>query len=403
MGDFYQNGLVTTLHNLRTRPYEDLERELVEFSEERPLALILPSLYSELQKPALANILDVLAKVPYLNQIIIGLDRANEEQFKHAKEYFSRLPQHHRVIWNDGPRMRNLEKRLDEQGLAPGERGKGHNVWFCFGYFLASEKAEAVALHDCDITTYKRDMLARLLYPVANPNLTYRFCKGYYFRANQNKLNGRVTRLLVTPLLRALKKIFGSVNYIEYLDSFRYPLAGEFSMRTDVVKHMRIPNDWGVEIGVLSEVHRNISPNRICQVDIADTYDHKHQPVSENDPRKGLSRMSTEICLAIYRKLASDGEVFSSETFRSLKSTYFRIALDIVEQYYADAILNGLNLDRHDEEKTVELFTQSVVNAGEQFITRPMQSPMIPSWKRVSSAIPNFLNELHEAVEIDSH
>ena len=44
MGDFYQNGIITTLHNLASRPLEELERELVGFSRQRPMGLILPSL-----------------------------------------------------------------------------------------------------------------------------------------------------------------------------------------------------------------------------------------------------------------------------------------------------------------------------------------------------------------------
>ncbi|KFF65154.1 hypothetical protein IW01_18330 [Pectobacterium brasiliense] len=43
-------------------------------------------------------------------------------------------------------------------------------VWFCVGYTLASRRSDCVALHDCDIVTYDRAMLARLLYPVANPH-----------------------------------------------------------------------------------------------------------------------------------------------------------------------------------------------------------------------------------------
>ena len=86
---------------------------------------------------------------------------------------------------------------LKEHDLAPEQPGKGRNVWYCFGYTLASGRAKAVALHDCDITTYKREMLARLIYPVANPHFGYKFCKGYYARVADNKLNGRVCRLLV--------------------------------------------------------------------------------------------------------------------------------------------------------------------------------------------------------------
>ena len=250
MADFYQNGVVTTLHNLASRSTEALEAELLRFSQKRPMALILPSLFSELEGPALGHIVDELTNVPYLSEIVIGLDRANLDQYRHAQGFFSRLPQHHRILWNDGPRLKAIDEELQALDLAPKELGKGRNVWYCMGYILASNKAESVALHDCDIITYNRDLLARLIYPVANPQFNYEFCKGYYARVADGKINGRVSRLLVTPLLRALKRTLGDNEYIEFMDSFRYPLAGEFSFRRDVLNDIRIPSDWGLGIGV---------------------------------------------------------------------------------------------------------------------------------------------------------
>jgi glucosyl-3-phosphoglycerate synthase len=402
MGDFYQNGIITTLHNLVRRPVEDLEAELMSFREARSMSLVLPSLYSELEGPALKNIVHELGKVPYLDQVVIGLDRANEEQYRHALAYFSALPQNFKVLWNEGPRLRNIDLKLREQNLAPTEMGKGRNVWYCFGYVLASGVSKSVALHDCDILTYSRDLVARLIYPVANPGFNYMFCKGYYARVADGKMNGRVSRLLVTPLIRALKKVCGPNDFLDYLDSYRYPLAGEFSFRTDVINDLRIPSDWGLEIGVLSEMKRNYATNRLCQVDIADVYDHKHQELSPEDASKGLSKMSMDIAKALFRKLATNGEIFSNEKFRTIKASYFRIALDFVETYQNDAIINGLTFDRHKEEKAVELFAQNVMRAGAYFLDNPMDTPFIPSWNRVTSAIPDIKEQLLEAVELDN-
>ena len=401
MGDFYQNGIITTLHNLSNRSLQDLEQELVTFSATRPMGLILPSLHSELAGNALPGIVDELAQVPYLAEIVIGLDRADESQYREALTFFSRLPQHHRVLWHDGPRLQALDARLHEQGLAPRELGKGRNVWYCMGYMLANNRSESVALHDCDIVTYNRSLLARLIYPVAHPRFNYEFCKGYYARVADGKINGRVSRLLVTPLLRALKKSLGDLEYIEYMDSFRYPLAGEFSFRRDVLNDILIPSDWGLEIGVLSEMYRNYAKNRLCQVDIADIYDHKHQSLSATDDSGGLSKMSIDIAKALFRKLATRGVTFNSELFRSLKATYYRLALDFVETYHNDAVMNGMTLDIHAEEQAVELFAENIIKAGEAFLDSPMERPFIPSWSRVISAIPDVLEQLSTAVEAD--
>lgn len=402
MADFHQNGLVTTLHNLANRPLEALEADLLRFSQKRPMALILPSLFSELEGPALSNILEHIKDVPYLDQIVIGLDRADESQYRFALDFFSRLPQHHRVLWNEGPRLQAVDKELQKLGLAPKELGKGRNVWYCMGYILASNRSESVALHDCDILTYDRELLARLIYPVAHPQFNYEFCKGYYARVAGGKINGRVSRLLVTPLIRALKLTVGSSEYLEFMDSFRYPLAGEFSFRRDVLNDIRIPSDWGLEIGVLSEMHRNYSNNRLCQADIAETYDHKHQDLSLNNDQGGLSKMSIDITKALIRKLATQGTTFNIETFRTIKATYFRLALDFIETYHNDAVMNGLTLDIHSEEKAVEMFASNIMKAGQSFLDNPMETPFIPSWNRVTSAMPDVLERIKEAVELDT-
>nr|WP_320015399.1 glycosyl transferase [uncultured Desulfobacter sp.] len=401
MGDFHQNGIITILHNLSRQPVEVLESQLNKFSKKRPLGLVLPSLFSELEGPALAHIVEELAKVTYLDQIVIGLDRATEDQYRHALKFFSRLPQHHRILWNDGPRLKAIDKKLAQMELAPTEPGKGRNVWYCFGYVLASGLVDAVALHDCDILTYERSLLARLIYPVAHPDFTYKFCKGYYARFTESKVNGRVSRLLVSPLLSTLKKICSSSESLDYLESFRYPLAGEFSMDTDVLEDLRMPTDWGLEVGILYEMKRNYSLNRICQVDIADTYDHKHQPLSLENVDAGLSKMSIDIAKAIFKKLATEGEVFTAETFRTIKATYYRQALDFVEIYHNDALMNGLNLDRHKEEKAVELFAENILAAGNNFLEEPNITPFIPAWNRIKSAFTDIMDELKDAVEKD--
>lgn len=403
MGDFHQHGIITSLHQLNQRPLEKIEEDLHAFRGHTPLGLILPSLYSELEGPALSNIVDELSKVSYLDQIVVGLDRANEEQFRHALKFFDRLPVTPDILWNDGPRLQEIDKILLDKGLAPLELGKGRNVWYMFGYILASQKAKAVAIHDCDITTYDRSMLANLIYPVAHPAFSYKFCKGYYARIANNTMNGRVCRLLVTPLLRALGKVCKPSEFLQYLDSFRYPLAGEFALTNDVIADIRIPSDWGLEMGVLSEMHRNYATNQICQVDIADIYDHKHQDLSTEDKTKGLSRMSSDIAKSLYRKMATQGEIFTPEKIRTIKAAYYRIALDLIDSYQNDALMNGLKYDVHKEGQAVDLFAENIIEAGNEFLDpeKSMDTPFMPSWKRVRSAVPDIMERLCEAVRKD--
>ena len=402
MGDFSQNGIVANLHDFSTRTTDQIEKDLEKFSKTRPMELILPCLYSELEGDALPKIVNEISKTKYLNHIIIGLDKANKLQAKKAWKFFKKLKVPFSILWNDGPKLKKLDKELKKIDLAPKQMGKGRNVWYCIGMAIARDEARSVALHDCDIKTYDRRLLAKLFYPVENPLFNYEFCKGYYPRIADNRMHGRVARLLVNPLLTAMEKTIGKSDYIDFMKSFKYPLAGEFSFRRNILPELRISSDWGIEIAILSEMQRNYSSNNICQVELADNYDHKHQILSIKDSSKGLSKMSIDIIKTLVRKLATQGYSFSKETFRSIKATYYRSALDLIDIYRSDAQMNGLKFDSHNEEKTVELFALNIMKAGELFFESPMDTPFIPTWHRVKSAIPDFLDRFKESVHKDN-
>src|SRR6185295_3480798 len=171
MSDFHQNGAVAVLHRLGRANAQILETELERYATINPIALVLPSLYSELERPALQGIVEVLRTIGYLNEIVISLDRASPLEFRLAKLFFSVLPQRVRVIWNDGPRIQELLALLESQEVDIGHQGKGRGCWMAFGYVLARHKSKVIALHDCDILSYDRNYLTRLCYPLASPNL----------------------------------------------------------------------------------------------------------------------------------------------------------------------------------------------------------------------------------------
>jgi glucosyl-3-phosphoglycerate synthase len=401
MSDFYQTGIITTLHQLGKPSLERLETELLRFSKIKPVALVLPALYSEFEGPAMPGIIQELTKVKYLNEIVVALDQASVQELQRVRELMAAIPTELRIIHNNGKRITEVYETLARNGLDVGQPGKGRSAWLAYGYVLARGRSDVIALHDCDIVTYNRELLARLCYPVANPYLDFVFCKGFYSRVS-NKMNGRVTRLLVTPLVRSIQQLVGQHHFLTFLDSFRYPLAGEFCMTTDLARVNRIPWDWGLEVGSLAEVHRNYSPRRVCQVDIAATYEHKHQALSPDDAGKGLKKMAVDICKSIFRTLASEGVVFSDGLFKSLLVTYLRQAEDTLLKYEADAMINGLDFDRHEEAKAVETFTNAIGLAAQIFMENPMSTPLIPNWNRVVSAIPDIFEMLKMAVEEDS-
>ena len=401
MSDFFQTGALATLHRLGKQDVPRLERELVDYSGENPVALILPCHVRELGTPALNRIARELSQVKYLAQIVVGVDQATRRQWKRACNFFRKLPQKPVLLWNDGPRIQKLYSKLADAELDPGPGGKGRNVWTCFGYVLASEKARMVAVHDCDIVNYTRELLARLCYPVAHPSLGFDFCKGYYARFT-TKLNGRVMRLLLTPMLRALRSMLGPQPFLVYIDTYRYPLAGEVAMDVDLVRRVRIPYDWALEIGMLAEVFRNASPRAICQSELCDSYEHKHQDVSPRDTQKGLNKMAVDITKSLFRRMAAEGIRVDTGLIDTLLSAYMKQAEDTLRFYAADATINGLTFPRHEEESAVATFARSIQIAGKAFLEDPLWSPLIPNWNRVQSALPNFLDELNEAVRLDN-
>lgn len=402
MSDFFQTGAIATLHRLGTPDLARMERELGEFAAETPIALVLPCHVRELGTKALKGIARELRSVRYLSQVVVGIDGARGvREWRKARTFFRQLPQQPVLLWNDGPRIQALYRELEEAELSPGPTGKGRNAWTCLGYVLASERARMVALHDCDIVTYGREMLARLCYPVAHPSLGFDFCKGYYARVS-GRLNGRVMRLLVTPLVRALKSLIGPHPFLVYLDSFRYPLAGEVSMDIDLVRRVRIPHDWALEVGTLAEVLRNAAPRAICQSELCDNYDHKHQELSPRDRDRGLNRMAVDVTRAVFWRMAAEGIKLDSGLFDTLLSTYLRQAEDTLRYYAADAAINGLEYPRHEEEKAVAMFVRCIQGAARSFLEDPLGSPLIANWNRVQSALPDFLERLNLAVRADN-
>jgi glucosyl-3-phosphoglycerate synthase len=398
MADFFQNGIITTLHRLGCEPLEQLEARLEYHARSQPVALVLPCLITELEAPALREIVRQLARVRYFEQIVIALGRADRGQFEDALRFFAPLGSACRVLWIESPEVQACIQLLAENGLDIGGPGKGRATWLSFGYVLACNRARVIALHDCDITTYDRSLPARLCYPLVDPNLGYEYAKGYYARVT-DRLHGRVTRLFLTPLLRALEQLVGYIPLLAYLDSFRYPLAGEFALRADLARSVRIPGDWGLEIGMLYEVYRNTSIRRVCQVDLADNYDHKHQLLSPEDASAGLNRMARDITKTLLRTLAMEGVVFGTGFFTTLRVAYLRTAQEAVRAYHDDSAINGLFYDRHAESAAVEMFTRALSRAAEEFIQDPMVYAGLPNWNRVGSAIPDFLERYRAAVE----
>jgi len=402
MSDFFQNGVITTLQNVGGRPLEDMEKELEEFAKRRNMVLLLPALYSEFETPAMQTIIDELKDVNYLHKIILGLDRATKEQFEEVKQRMSVLNCEVDVLWNDGPRIKEIYEELTDAHF-PGldTPGKGRNVWTMIGYGLTEQDNYAFALHDCDIVNYKRDIVARLFYPIVHPALDFEFNKGYYSRVT-GKLHGRVTRLFFTPLIKSLEITFGKNRYLDYMESFRYALSGEFSFIRSLGRGIGISPTWGLEVSTLSEVYKNTSNKRICQTEIMESYEHKHQELGSKDKGGGVYKMANDIAKTLFRILSQEGVIFSKASFQTLLSSYYQESRFEISKFNALSKLNGLEYNRQAEILAVEAFEDAIKDAAEEFYKNPMGTPPLSPWITVRSVMPGFSFKFYEAVKLDN-
>ena len=395
MADFYINKLPTfsLLPNESTR---SMEEKILEESRKIPIGVLIPALYSDLSGAAMRSIIRQLAGMDFIKKVYVCLDQASEEEYKSSIVITRPLGKKGVLIWNDSPKVRKVLSDIEKE-LFVGLRGKGNSVWTGLGYVIAKGDVSSLAFHDADIITYDKDFLIRLLFPIVY--LKYQFSKGYYIRYNE-RFYGRVSRLFYFPFIRALKDIFGSTEFIDYMGDFRYPLSGEFATFVSQARMLQFPCDWGIEVGILGEIYRNMRINRICQVEITPRYDHKHQRVGSS-PDKGLYKMASDIARTFFTFLASNGRIIGLDTFNSIRLAYLKNAREIVGVYesYAEMYSERIAYDLHDELKTVELFAQGIDHATEMFYNNPIGSPMIPDWKRVESAVPGVLKKLSAAVE----
>jgi glucosyl-3-phosphoglycerate synthase len=424
-----------------------MKSQLRLYSKWRKAVLVVPLLASEYNDPSnlpvFQNILKQLRDVTYLSQIIFGLDGATEEDAYQLVDLIrSTGIKNHLLQWNDGPGFSEIYRQLSESGFNISEPGKGKNIFLSFGIAIALG-AESIGLIDADIRTFRGVQLDRLFYPVVT--LNYDFSKAYYARIRDREIYGRVKRLLLDPLLLALKRKFTEskeekmLRMIDFLLGFNYQLSGEVAFNVDLLKRMRFATNWGVEIFTLIEVYRKASS--AAQVMFSrEPFDHKHQDASPEDQTKGLNRMAIDIVDTLMHALIiEEGLEIADTFFRDMAVTYQALAEEQIKKYSDDASFSNLSYDRDSEEYLVKnVFRNSILQAGEA-LTSPyrvtdrflryvnsypefkpflemglseailsverkteqglFEMPQTVSWERVINKLPRILYELIEVVE----
>lgn len=368
MPDFYQHARVPTLHHLAVTDTGEREAEIQSWTRDQPVALLLPALFHEFQRPVLPKILATASRVSFVSQVVLsvnGMDAAGLKQAQAmCRQKLGDKP--FRILWNDGPAAAALGAEMEKLGWPTIGRGKGANVWSALLALHAAGFKGIVVGHDTDITSYGRELLVKLAYPLAHPSMPYRFAKGYYGRVS-GRLYGRVTRLLVFPLIQAFIDALGAKPLLQHLESFRYPLAGEFGGHLDALATFSLPSGWGLEIAMLCDSHRLLKPAELCQVDIGSNFEHRHRRLDDDDqpgesrPDTGLIAAATEVARCVFIEVLRDAEPRAAKSLLKLVCDRYKPkAAEWIERYEHVAALNGLEFHRAEEQYAVEVFTEAL-------------------------------------------
>ncbi len=405
MPDFHQPILLPTLHHLADTKLEEREALLERFSKKKPVALVIPALYSELEGTAFPRMLGQVAGARYVKRVVISMNGMSAAQHKRALRFFkSRLDgMEHTILWNDGPQLDALHLEVDALTNCQHTHGKGANVWMGIAHLLASGHRGVIACHDSDIVNYERDMLWRLCLPVVHPDMNYVFAKSYYGRVRE-RMYGRVTRLLVFPMLQALRELFGFTPLLSFLAMFRYPLSGEFAADAGFLSKMGVSSDWGLEIRMLCDVFRVAPSQRVCQVDLGGNFEHKHQHIGvdpitgREDAKSGLMRMAREVTRALLSRLWDElGFAAESDKLRRLPDAYRQTARALLKRYNHESLFNDLKDVSAEEGLLVEMFSRMVREAVTDGRKTKPSATWLPPWNELKRFAPNLVKRFADA------
>jgi glucosyl-3-phosphoglycerate synthase len=390
--DFEQRG-IAKIHDFNM-DFNTMSTRLRNLAQDYPSGLIVPIIESDLKSPMLSRMVSELNECDYLKKVFIALSAKNQDSHEEAIRIFERFKVPYSIVWCNNPKVISILEELKNKGLdVTGLSGKGKDLWIAMG--IASLELHAFAVHDADILSYSRMLPTKMLYPVIEPTLNFFFAKGYYARINleKRKMYGRISRLFINPILEAMQeKLLQHSRFVNYMQSFSYPLSGEIAIYGDLAMRLRIPCDWGFEVGLLAELYRNISYEGICEVDLG-LYDHKHKEVITN----GLVSTAKDSLVTLLRTLTEmDGIEVSQPFLQSLQVMYRKIAQDKIRQYHADATCNNLDYDRHQEECSVDSLSGAIMAAGKKYLVNPAKT-QLPDWLRTKAAIPDIREKLRDA------
>jgi glucosyl-3-phosphoglycerate synthase len=172
--------------------------------------------------------------------------------------------------------------------------GKGDALWRA----LSVIDCELVCFLDADTAGFSGHFATGLLGPlVCERGIS--FVKAFYERPfvyEQVRVpagGGRVNHLLARPALEL---------FYPELAGVRQPLAGEVAARRELLEAIPFTTGYGVEVGMLIDVWREVGLDGIAQVDLEE-HRNRHQPLA------ALTPMATAVLATIASRLEREGRL----------------------------------------------------------------------------------------------
>lgn len=225
---------------------------------------------------------DLVERTPLVDEILVVDSNSTDATAERAREAGARVVAQNEVL----PQLPQLT-------------GKGEALW----KGLAESSGDLVVFVDADLRSFGAHYISGLVGPLLVDADTH-FVKATYERPYtgadgivQRGGGGRVTELVARPLINM---------FWPELAGFGQPLGGEYAARRAVLEQVPFVTEYGVELGLLVDLHELIGLDAMAQVDLGHRT-HTHQSMA------ALGRMAGQILLTAWSRLERQGRVMASE------------------------------------------------------------------------------------------